>query len=58
MSFKKRIDKNHKCPKCKSVIIFIHRNGFDYDIEYCSDYKCDYEIQYDTSTYINEIENK
>jgi len=28
--------------------------GWDYDIEYCSNRECDYEIVYDTSTDIDE----
>jgi len=58
MSFKDRVDKHHECPKCKSHIIFIHSGGWDYDIEYCSNREYDYEVEYDTSTDINEDNNE
>jgi len=48
---------NLKCPKCGSDIIFIVGGGFDYDVEFCSNRKCDYEIEYDESTYLEDIES-
>lgn len=41
-----------QCPKCGNVVIFVPGGGWDRDIEYCS--KCDYEVEYDTSSYIDE----
>ena len=51
--FKDRVDKYHKCPKCKSIIIFIHGGGIDYDREYCINSECDYEVEYETSSNVN-----
>ena len=57
-TFKERVDKNHVCPKCKSVIIFIHGGGWDYDVEYCSSRNgCDYEVEYETTTDIKDDTN-
>jgi len=51
--FKDRVNKHCICPKCKSVIIFIHGTGIDYDVEYCSSRECDYEVVYETSSDVN-----
>ena len=54
MTFTERYNKNLQCPKCKSDIIFVCGCGWDNDREYCV--KCDYEIEYETSTLIEESE--
>ena len=52
----KDLKENLKCPKCEADLVFIHGSGFDYDLEYCSVWNCDYELQYDTTTLVEESE--
>lgn len=57
MTFTQRYNgKTLKCPKCNKPIIFVHGCGWDYDAEWCSSRKCDYEVIYDTTTLIEESE--
>ena len=54
-TFKQRVDKNARCPKCNRTVIYIHGAGWDYDTEYCSNWReCDYEVVYETTTDISE----
>ena len=46
--------KDKQCPKCESAVIFIPGGGWDYDQEFCSNRECDYEVEYDTSSYIED----
>jgi len=56
--FEKNIKNENKCPLCKSTLIFINGNSWDYDTEYCTDKACSYEYEYDTSTVVEEKEHK
>lgn len=42
------------CPKCNSVVIMIYGNHRDYDTEFCSNRECDYEIDFETMTCVEE----
>lgn len=51
IKFLKDQKEDKKCPKCKSDLLFMYGNGWDYDRALCSNTKCDYEIEYRTTTY-------
>lgn len=46
--FIKSLIADKPCPECGSVVIHIHGGGWDYDRKHCS--KCDYEVEYETTT--------
>lgn len=48
--FKKDEAKEIKCPLCGSTMLFLCGGGFDYDRALCSNRKCDYEKEYESST--------
>ena len=52
--FLESIANDKECPKCKSAVIFVAGGGWDNDIEFCSTIECDYEVEYETSSYIEE----
>ena len=56
MTFKEAIEKDDKCPKCGSTVIFIYGDMWDYDRQFCSNRDCDYEIEYDTSTIVSNTQ--
>lgn len=43
-------DKPEKCPICGAEIRKEYGCGWDYDIDFCSNWHCDYEVEYETST--------
>lgn len=53
--FKKDEAKEIKCPMCGSTMLFIYGGGFDYDRALCSNIKCDYQKEYESTT---ELEDK
>ena len=48
--FKRDEAKELKCPRCGSNMLFLYGGGFDYDRALCSNRKCDYEKEYESST--------
>lgn len=55
--FKKDEAKEMKCPFCGSALIFMYGGGFDYDRALCSNRKCEFEKEYETTTDVY-LENK
>ena len=47
--FIKSLLEDNLCPKCGESVIHIHGSGWDWDRKHCS--KCDYEVEYQTTTY-------
>ena len=52
--FLEEMAKDEKCPLCGSDILFISGEGWDYDREYCSNRACKYQVEYDTTTYLED----
>lgn len=52
--FTESLVKDKPCPKCNAVVIFMHGGGWDNDMEYCSTRDCDYDVKYETSSYIDD----
>jgi len=57
--FQKSRKEDTKCPECGSVLVFMQGGGFDYDKEYCSNWRdCNYEYEYETTTLLEEDEQE
>ena len=53
--FEQSLKDEKPCPKCKKYVIHLHGGGWDYDRKYCSNRECDYEVEYDTSTDVDNV---
>lgn len=56
MKFK--FKENQLCPECKSIMLMMYGCGWDYDRLICGNRDCDFEVEFDSSTYQEELEDE
>lgn len=56
-TFAEAVLKRHRlrCPKCGEHVLCVHGSGWDYDLLWCSAYGCDWEHEYESTSYLDDF---
>lgn len=46
---------NQICPICSCNMLMIYGCGWDYDRLVCGNRDCDYEVEFESSTYVDDV---
>lgn len=53
-----KFKENQLCPECKSIMLMLYGCGWDYDRLICGNRDCNFEVEFESSTYIEEMEDE